>query len=856
MKKISSILVILFLLGLPWGNLTVHAENAVSDFEWQDDGTNITITGYHNDSVKAVEIPPEIDNKPVTAVESSAFQRKNLTSVKIPDSVTSIGDSAFAYNQLTSVAIPASVTSIGTRAFLSNQLTSVTISAGVTSIGSFAFAYNLLTNIAIPASVTSIGNSAFQNNQLTSVEIPASVTSIGNNVFVYNKLTSIAILASVTSIGNAVFAYNQLTSVAIPASITSIGSYAFAYNQLYQVIFEGKPALTSSSFSNQAINNVSFNGWYKDEDYIGQWDGTAPEPMTIYGKWDNVTYEVAFDIGGGGDDEINAQTVNYGRKVMKPSDPKKEGYAFVGWYKEETLNNQWDFATDTVTGTMMLYAKWDAMNYAVTFDKNGGDADANPAVITAVYGGNVGTLPTPPTRTGYSFAGWNTKANGQGDPFNATTAVTADITVYAQWTADPVTVTFDKNGGDADANPAVITAVYGGNVGTLPTPPIRTGYTFAGWNPKTTGQGDPFNATTAVTADITVYAQWTANSGGSSNGGVSSPSCDAKVISTDGKLTLPTCGGGEVSLGKDVTVIIPTGASDRELTLTIEKVLDTQELPTERDKLASPIYEILKNFPENFKKPVTLIFAFDPSRLKDTQVPVVFYYDEAKKEWAKISGGKIEGNRISVEVNHFTKFAVFAEDKEVTEPAQDPAKPEISFRDIAGHWAENSIKQAVYDGIVTGYPDGMFKPNHPVTRAEFTVMLAGALKLDGTGAALNFTDRDKIGAWAKRAVALAVQAGIVSGYEDDSFRPSTQITRAEMASMIARALRVTLDANATTSFADNEDIPKWARGAVEAIRKQDIVSGRGGSKFVPNGPATRAEAVVMLLRVLEAQDQQ
>ena len=216
-----------------------------------------------------------------------------------------------------------------------------------------------------------------------------------------------------------------------------------------------------------------------------------------------------------------------------------------------------------------------------------------------------------------------------------------------------------------------------------------------------------------------------------------------------------------------------------------------------------------------------------------------------------IAGSKIEGNRIAVEVNHFTMFAVFAADQAAIAPAQDPVKLETIFSDITGHWAENSIKQAESDGIVTGYSDGTFKPNHRVTRAEFTVMLAGALHWDGTGGELPFNDQDQIGAWAKRAVALAVQAGIVSGYEDGSFRPDAKITRAEMATMIAKALKLALDEHAQTGFADDKDIPKWAKGAVEGIRKLGIITGRGGNKFVPNDTATRSEAVVIMLGMLE-----
>ncbi|WP_315911007.1 RCC1 domain-containing protein [Xylanibacillus composti] len=653
----------------------------------------------------------------------------------------------------------------------------------------------------------------------------------------------------------------------------------------------------------------------------------------------SVPYTVTFDKNGG-DAEASpmTMTVAHGGNVgTLPTPPTREGYTFTGWNTAKGGDGAAFEATTAVTADITVYAQWTAIpTYTVTFDKNGGETEASPMTMTVAHGGNVGTLPTPPTRAGYTFAGWNTAEGGNGAAFEATTEVTTDLTVYAQWTANPIyTVTFDKNGGDTDANPTVTTVVYGGNVGTLPTPPTRAGYTFTGWNTQAEGQGDPFDAATAVFADITVYAQWTAiptytvtyhgngHTGGSvpsdnhrylqgavvtvqgnpgsltrsgytfagwntqedgtgtgyaegsiftmgtedvalyaqwtannrgsrgSGGGAPSPSCDAKATSTDGTLTLPACRAGEVSLGDAVTVIIPEGASDKELTLTIEEVLDGQRLLTDRDVLVSPIYEIVKNVSDGFNQPVTLILAFDPAKLKANQAPVVRYYDEAKQEWVEIAGGEIEGNRIAVEVDRFAKFAVFAADQAAAEPVEEPAKPEMAFSDISGHWAEASIKKAVVDGIVAGYPDGTFKPNHPVTRAEFIVMLAGAMKLDGAGAALHFQDQDQIGSWAKGAAALAVEAGIVSGYEDGSFRPDAKITRAEMASMIAQALKARVDANGQTGFADDEDIPNWAKGAVEAIRKLGIVSGRGGNQFAPNDTATRAEAVVMLLGMLE-----
>lgn len=346
-----------------------------------------------------------------------------------------------------------------------------------------------------------------------------------------------------------------------------------------------------------------------------------------------------------------------------------------------------------------------------------------------------------------------------------------------------------------------------------------------------------FDTSKSGSATIAVKAAPAGPSGGGSN-----PTIESPLISTDGTLTLPIGTKGEVSLDGAVKVSIPAGATNEELRVTITKVLDTKALLTPEEVLASPIFEILKNVSGNFSKPVTLTFAFDPALLKNDQKPAVFYYDETKKVWVKI-GGVVDGNHISVEVDHFTKFAVMATD--------EPVKENVSFNDIKGHWAESNIKQAVSSGIVTGYPNGNFKPDSTVSRAEFAVMLMNSLQRAGDGAALTFTDEAKIGDWAKKAIAQAVQLGIITGYDDGTFRPDATITRSEMAVMVARTLKLSIDENAVTGFADDKTIPSWAKGAVAAVEKIGLMVGSGANKFNSDAKTNRAEAVTVLMRMLE-----
>ncbi|MNG21724.1 Endo-1,4-beta-xylanase A precursor [compost metagenome] len=96
-----------------------------------------------------------------------------------------------------------------------------------------------------------------------------------------------------------------------------------------------------------------------------------------------------------------------------------------------------------------------------------------------------------------------------------------------------------------------------------------------------------------------------------------------------------------------------------------------------------------------------------------------------------------------------------------------------------------------------------------------------------------------------------MNAGIINGYADGTFRPDATITRAEMAVMIARALQLSGDAAANAGFNDDAAIPQWSRDAVDALKQEGLINGRSGNLFVPNGTATRAEAAVLLLRLLE-----
>ncbi|OMF38093.1 hypothetical protein BK133_03720 [Paenibacillus sp. FSL H8-0548] len=179
--------------------------------------------------------------------------------------------------------------------------------------------------------------------------------------------------------------------------------------------------------------------------------------------------------------------------------------------------------------------------------------------------------------------------------------------------------------------------------------------------------------------------------------------------------------------------------------------------------------------------------------------------------------------------------------------------PAITFKDLTGHWAKTAIERAAAIGFVKGYQDGMFRPNGSVTRAEFIVMLdrATELKSKGDDTTLQYTDLASIPSWARPSIAQAELAGVVKGYEDGTFRPNKLISRAEMAVMVMRALDKELEADLNPAFNDSNAIPSWAKPSVAAAAELGIIQGKGGNKFEPAANATRAEAVVIILRILD-----
>ncbi len=256
--------------------------------------------------------------------------------------------------------------------------------------------------------------------------------------------------------------------------------------------------------------------------------------VTLYAMWTaNPTYTVTYNGNGNTGGSVPIDSYNYLQEQTvsvrwNEGSLVKTGYSFSGWNTQAngtgTTYTPWQTFT-MGAGNVTLYAKWNA-TYTVTYDSNGSTGGSAPVDSTAyVQGqtvtvlGDTGSL----LKTGYSFLGWNTQANGSGTTYTQAqtfTMGTANVTLYALWIESTYTVTYNGNGATGGSVPIdstiylqgqTVTAL--GNTGSL----VKTGYSFSGWNTWANGFGTPYTPAqtfTMGTASVTLYAKWTANSPG------------------------------------------------------------------------------------------------------------------------------------------------------------------------------------------------------------------------------------------------------------------------------------------------------------------------------------------------------
>ena len=392
------------------------------------------------------------------------------------------------------------------------------------------------------------------------------------------------------------------------------------------------------------------------------------------------------------------------------------------------------------------YYMWQVANgVRVIFDKNGGDTEASPRIMSqekVAGSANHFDLPTTnPTRTGYLFNGWNTKADGSGDAFTAKTDVTSNITVYAQWKDSTTYSVTYKDGVDGTvfADQTTADLHVGDTTPAFSGTPTRSGYTFTGWQPSVA----------ATVTDNAVYtAQWTKNSSSSHhstrytlhyepNGGTAYK--DERYSS-----------GTKVTLDKTPTRESYTFTgwyADKALTQKITTVTMNSnktvyagwEATGVPDKLnGDDHFAYVIGYPDGKVHPkgnisraetATIFFRLLKADIRDgnltadndfSDVSDSQWHNKAISTMAKL--GIVKGRR----ADRFDPDASITRAEFAAICARFNTKPvenSGSFSDISGHWAENEIERAAAFGWISGYPDGTFRPDARITRAEAMTMI-------------------------------------------------------------------------------------------------------------------------------------
>ncbi len=191
-----------------------------------------------------------------------------------------------------------------------------------------------------------------------------------------------------------------------------------------------------------------------------------------------------------------------------------------------------------------------------------------------------------------------------------------------------------------------------------------------------------------------------------------------------------------------------------------------------------------------------------------------------------------------------------------TSPIALPITPpvQVSFKDVpSNYWAQTFIQELASKDIIKGFPDGSFRPNDPVTRAQFAALLSQAMNKPVVRSSATFTDVNST-FWAATAIQKAYTTGFMSGYSSTTFRPSENISRVQILVSLANGLSFapTKPTDATLQiYSDAATIPTYARNSVAAATENRMVVNYPNLKLLnPNQPATRAEVAALIYQAL------
>ena len=330
----------------------------------------------------------------------------------------------------------------------------------------------------------------------------------------------------------------------------------------------------------------AFGGWYSDSGYstsVGAGGAsyspsTGSPTVTVYAKWTANVYSVTYSYNGatGGAGVASGSFTTGGSAIVLPT-PTKSGYTFAGWYSDSGFTTLIgdagaSFSPSSVSTSLVVYARWTAKTYTVTFTYNGADGGNTDASLNFTTGGSAIVLPTP-TKTGYTFAGWysdsgfSSSLGSAGSSFSPSGAATA-LSAFAKWNVNTYTVNYDYNNADAMVWVASDSYSTGDAALILPTP-TRAHFHFDGWFDALNGGAlvGAAAASLVPTSNKNLFAHWTQDS----LFGIGSSTKIGSLTVSNGLGTQYTATGNSNS----VTVSMPSGSLPDGTSLDIYLLNDT-----------------------------------------------------------------------------------------------------------------------------------------------------------------------------------------------------------------------------------------------------------------------------------------
>lgn len=473
--------------------LFAECSSLTSDFVLPEQIIGIDRAAFRNTGYTAIDFTTDAPG--VKVIEEQAFSGSKLASITLPSADahpdTKFGVSAFSGTEVTTISIP--YYSQSDNANVSEQmfkdcdsLSSVVLDDGITSIGKNAFSGTAITTINWPTSLTTIGDYAFNGAKFNSLDIPSNITTIGGQAFYSNT---------------------QLKSVTLRATSVSLGYGAFAQCSALETIDLSRvntvTLTTTGSNKGNVFTRIKDGSalYVRNYSVIPQPEaGSATQAMLCsnYNTAVLVIGEATVDVTKTGFEAVSRN--GYTAKWYKNSDFSGESVSEIA--KTESNNRVYP----------VYYAKWVR---EITFNANGGEGSMNAQQVTE---GDTSTTLTANsfTKTGYTFSGWNTAADGTGTSYaDQATAPTTSTTLYAQWTPNTYTINFNGGTG-ASGSTASVTATYDQPATLTANGFTKSGYNFAGWSQTENGTTVDFsdgaqveNLTETANGTVTLYAVWT-----------------------------------------------------------------------------------------------------------------------------------------------------------------------------------------------------------------------------------------------------------------------------------------------------------------------------------------------------------